>query len=479
MKISKSLVVVLSLIVAVNICSAEVHTCRNCSDCEEKISLADPGDVVELANNITNSYDYCISVFGAQNIIIDCQGNWIIKNSSLGYQHKGINLQYSYNITIKNCNLRSYRFTTSDSNYISYLDNKVEESLGDGFLLVRVNSSRLKGNNVTDCYGDGIDIIGSSNNLTKNVIFNSSGINIMGDYNIVRDNVVEESTIGMWLICSTGGIAENNTFINNSYGISLGGCYEDQVMILSRDNRIINNRILNNKEPGFYGADMVNNTISGNLIRDNLGDGVQLGGSGQVLNGSLILYYASENRFQDNIIENNLGNGFYLDEHCQNNTIRYNNIKENHMSGIIFDSASNNRVNGNNISNNSQKGIDIIDSNNVTVHENTACDNTLDIEISASSIGQGWNNTCSRTSRWNDMDISGCRYLCEGRVSSTTTTISSTTTTMNSQCTIIGDEPPCGEIMISEVVNAINSWVIGQMTLQEVITLINGWALSG
>ena len=467
--------------VAVNMCSAEVHTCHNCSDCDEKIALTNPGDVVELANNITDSYDYCISVFGALDITIDCQGKWITKNSFLGYRHNGIILQYSYNITIQNCNLRFYGFSSYDSNYISYVDNTVEESLGDGFNLVQVNSSRLQGNNVTDCYGTGIDLIGSGNNLTKNTIIGSGfqGMSVMGDYNIVRDNVVEESSIGLWLICSTGGIAENNTFINNSYGISLGGCYEDKVMIPSRDNRVINNKIQNSKEPGFYGDDMVNNTLSGNLIRDNIGEGIRLSGSSQVLNGSLITYYSTENTFQNNTIVNNSGNGFYLDEHCQNNTIRYNNIRENNMNGIVFNSALNNQVKGNNIINNSQDGIEIISSNNVTLYENTACNNTMDIAISDSSMSQGWNNTCSKTRYWNDTDLRGCKYLCEGTIASTTTTSSSTTTTMNGLCTIIGDEPPCGEIAISEVVNAINNWAIGQMILQEVITLINAWALSG
>jgi parallel beta-helix repeat protein len=481
MKMCKSFILIVSLMIAVNICSAEVYTCQNCSDCEEKISLANPGDVVELSNNITNSNDYCISVFGAQDIIIDCQGKWITKNSSLGYQHNGINIQYSNNITIKNCNLRFYKFSSSDSSYISYLDNNVEESLGDGFTLVWVNSSRLQGNNVTDCYGTGIDLVGSGNNLTKNTIIwaGFQGIDVMGDYNKIRYNVVEHSSIGLWLACSTGGIAANNTFFDDYNGISLSGCFIDQAMQPSRDNMIINNSILSSRDAGIYWGDVVNSTLSGNIVRDNMGDGVRLSGSAQVLNGSLITYYSIDNTFQDNTIEKNSGNGFYFDEHCQNNTIGYNNIRENHMSGVVYNSALNNQVKGNNIINNSQEGIEIISSDNVTVYENTACNNTMDIAISGSSLSQGWNNTCSKTMYWNDTGLRGCKYMCEGTVSSTTTTSSSTTTIMNGQCTIIGDEPPCGEIIISEVVNAINNWVIGQMTLQEVITLINGWALSG
>jgi hypothetical protein len=39
-----------------------------------------------------------------------------------------------------------------------------------------------------------------------------------------------------------------------------------------------------------------------------------------------------------------------------------------------------------------------------------------------------------------------------------------------------GNEPPCDEVTLSEVVDAINQWAAGNLSLGEVIDLINSWA---
>ena len=57
---------------------------------------------------------------------------------------------------------------------------------------------------------------------------------------------------------------------------------------------------------------------------------------------------------------------------------------------------------------------------------------------------------------------------------STTTIISSTTTTL--ACKLTGDDPPCGEVTLSEVVAFINEWAENEAALNDVIALINAWA---
>jgi len=42
-----------------------------------------------------------------------------------------------------------------------------------------------------------------------------------------------------------------------------------------------------------------------------------------------------------------------------------------------------------------------------------------------------------------------------------------------------GDYPPCGEVTIDELLNAIDLWTQGKMTMEEVLTLINAWAYGG
>ena len=58
----------------------------------------------------------------------------------------------------------------------------------------------------------------------------------------------------------------------------------------------------------------------------------------------------------------------------------------------------------------------------------------------------------------------------------TSTTSSISTTTIPGQCSMPGDDPPCGEVTIGEVIAHINRWSAGTAGLSEIIDLINAWA---
>ncbi len=45
-------------------------------------------------------------------------------------------------------------------------------------------------------------------------------------------------------------------------------------------------------------------------------------------------------------------------------------------------------------------------------------------------------------------------------------------------CELSGDDPPCGQVTINEIISAIQKYKTGQMSLQEIIELINTWATS-
>ena len=60
--------------------------------------------------------------------------------------------------------------------------------------------------------------------------------------------------------------------------------------------------------------------------------------------------------------------------------------------------------------------------------------------------------------------------------STTTSSSSSTTSTSIQQCVMPGNNPPCGEVALSEVVSAINRWAADELDLGDVISLINSWA---
>jgi hypothetical protein len=42
-----------------------------------------------------------------------------------------------------------------------------------------------------------------------------------------------------------------------------------------------------------------------------------------------------------------------------------------------------------------------------------------------------------------------------------------------------GDYSPCGEVTLSEVIEAINRWAVDELSLAEVIDLINAWCYGG
>jgi len=56
------------------------------------------------------------------------------------------------------------------------------------------------------------------------------------------------------------------------------------------------------------------------------------------------------------------------------------------------------------------------------------------------------------------------------------TTTTSTSTTIVGECTLTGDEPPCGEVELAEVIDLISLWAAEGATLADVIDLINAWA---
>ncbi|MFZ2455926.1 MAG: hypothetical protein WAX07_05575 [Candidatus Altiarchaeia archaeon] len=58
----------------------------------------------------------------------------------------------------------------------------------------------------------------------------------------------------------------------------------------------------------------------------------------------------------------------------------------------------------------------------------------------------------------------------------TTSTTTSSTTTTSPDCSMIGDQPPCGEISLSDIISLINAWTAGSASLNDVIALINAWA---
>jgi Mg-chelatase subunit ChlD len=61
-------------------------------------------------------------------------------------------------------------------------------------------------------------------------------------------------------------------------------------------------------------------------------------------------------------------------------------------------------------------------------------------------------------------------------MSTSTTSSSTTTTTMEGPCHMPGNNPPCSEVTLEEVITAISQWAAGNMELGSVIDLIVAWS---
>jgi parallel beta-helix repeat protein len=123
---------------------------------------------------------------------------------------------------------------------------------------------------------------------------------------------------------------ENNTMINNYYGLYLD---DDN----NKNNTIHNNTITGSDESGIYlGGSSDNNTVSNNTLTSNEGNGIISMGS-------------EDCKINNNSIHSNDGSGIYLFG-STNNELNNNSIYSNDHSGIYLLAADNNEFNNNNVS---------------------------------------------------------------------------------------------------------------------------------
>ncbi len=69
-------------------------------------------------------------------------------------------------------------------------------------------------------------------------------------------------------------------------------------------------------------------------------------------------------------------------------------------------------------------------------------------------------------------------YVSDQNSTTTTTSTTTSTTTTTLACSLVGDNPPCGQVSLAEVINLINRWSSGTANLADVIALIDAWASS-
>lgn len=235
---------------------------------------------------------------------------------------------------------------------------------GDGIRIVSGSGNQISGNEVSANLGDGIEIGGSGNGVSSNLIGmdddgtdlgnGGSGIHVTGTANQIGDvgigNSIGFNIFGIRL--ETG--ASLNAVEGNSIGTVLGldrGNGADGVLVLGSGNVIggsDSDPSAEGNEIGFNGDDgvefdalAVGNTLLGNWIGvsaggadlGNTGHGVRMAGSGNVVGA---LYAPPGNvAAAGNAIAHNGGNGVRMDQVAAiTNPIRGNRIQSNGGIGI-------------------------------------------------------------------------------------------------------------------------------------------------
>jgi parallel beta-helix repeat protein len=170
-----------------------------------------------------------------------------------------------------------------------------------------------------------------------------------------------------------GILIERNNIVLNGAGYTVSGSGSYNGITLSNiSNVIVTNMTITNFVIGIAITNFIpssdNNTLSGNTVTANGGDGVFLESSNDTLSG--------------NNVTANSSDGVFL-ESSFNWTLSSNNVANNGLCGIELDSSSDNTLSGNNVTNN-RIGIVLVSSSNNTLSGNPIANNQYGIRLDSS-----------------------------------------------------------------------------------------------
>ena len=194
---------------------------------------------------------------------------------------------------------------------------------------------------------EGFNLIGSSNTMisisgtTDNFIINNNRLKgLSGCYWVINLHTVIHGTIenniieasdgdGIALYFSDYNRVNNNTIMNcNAKGIRLENTTDN--------NKILYNTLSSNGDGIWIGNSCENNTIIRNEVNNN--------NIGIALTTDSGVGFNNNNTISQNIISNNLHQGIRLDAESDDNNISYNLIINNDRAGISIGSACDNNI---------------------------------------------------------------------------------------------------------------------------------------
>ncbi|MFH2028607.1 MAG: LamG-like jellyroll fold domain-containing protein [Nanoarchaeota archaeon] len=344
-------------------------------DCGE---LNSSGTTYTLSEDVTTDGS-CFNIT-ADNITLDCSGYSIIGKQN-GY---GFNISNRANVTVKNCFITNFTRAINLENVNNSLfdNNTIYANNGDyaGMYLSLGSNNSFNNINFTSnnaSISAGIYILDSdfnlvnassfyNNNITSNVNLAGGLLYLEGNKNNITNLNFTSNTVFVWGANIKGGIAviddvsENNTFKNlvfesnniTLYGTDMdsGGIFglyrasNNNLTDVTFDKNYVfsNSTIIGGGILGFYQSGVDNNHIAQIIIQNNKVE--MTDASGYIGGGSIGLFSASYNEFNDITITNNtiigpvIGGGIGGGVNSFNNifsdiVINQNNITDVHPFG--------------------------------------------------------------------------------------------------------------------------------------------------
>jgi parallel beta-helix repeat protein len=203
----------------------------------------------------------------------------------------------------------------------------------------------IENNIISQCEHSGINIPFSSNNIIRyNTLSNCGNYGVFiydSLYDVVTDNVISDSGVGVHLWYSFYNNISSNTVTNNGIGLRFS--------FYSKNNTIIRNVLQDNTENGielnFSFYDILQNNV---VEHSKVGFKLYYSNENYIVNNNSVsdcvigfdVVYSPDNIISSNILKNN-SYGMNL-SFSSNNSIWHNVIRENKKIGITLSDVSNN-----------------------------------------------------------------------------------------------------------------------------------------
>ncbi len=273
---------------------------------------------------------------------------WVIDGFEINGSGKGCGI-YIGNTTdhfiIRNC----YIYHTNGSS-ASYYWNA-------GILIYNVKNGTLSGNDVTYSGGCGVYIRDSAKITIdgNDMMNNNQGLMIdHSDHNLAKgNNASRNSQNGIVLSSSDHCIVEENIAYYNvwGYGIDVYSSFLNEVM---------GNIVRNNLHDGIHNQVSWNNNITDNIVEGN--------------ENGIVFYSSTNSNITDNYCAMNIKTGIYLHQSHHNN-VSSNDCNKNPYIGIYVKNSYDNFLSDNSLKHNNGSGIYLSNSKRIVIEENILSEN--------------------------------------------------------------------------------------------------------